>query len=104
MQTTHPSLGAQLAALRTSVPTGPVEGYWAFNSVIAIICAALLRLFTRLEAMVELWQAGLLPNPTPRTSPIIRKSPRASTPRHRPCRTPRRSGTAQALPPKEPVQ
>ena len=60
METHPPSLSAQLAALRAAVPSGTVEGYWVLNSAIETIFAALLRIFSRLEQMVELWQAGLL--------------------------------------------
>ena len=88
METHPPSLSTQLAALRSTVPTGPVEGYWVLNSVIETIFAALLRVFSRLEDMVELWQTGLLPLPTPRATPPNTKTPRTKTPATPNTRTP----------------
>ena len=81
MTQTPSPLSAQFAALRTSVPSGPVEGYWVLNSAIELIFAALIRIFTNLEKMVELWQAGLLPTPTPRTSAARNPATTAPVPR-----------------------
>ncbi len=66
MATQPTPLSAQIAALRTTVPAGTAEGSRLHHSIIAIISAILTRLFTRLERMVELWQAGTLPLPAPR--------------------------------------
>ena len=81
MKHTPPTLSAQFAALRTSVPSGPVEGYWVLDSAIALICAALIRIFARLEHMVELWQAGALPTPTPRAPAAVDRATAAPVPR-----------------------
>ena len=94
MKPIPPSLNAQLAALRTSVPTGPVEGYWLCNSIIEMIYACLTRLFAQLEAMVQLWQAGALPIPAPRTP--ASRDPAIPAPARHPRRT--RHPAAQAAP------
>ena len=50
---------ARLGTATTSVPA-PV---WLPDAVHALIMACLARLFGRLEEMIRLWQAGLLPPP-----------------------------------------
>lgn len=69
-----PSLADQVARLRASA-TGTPAPIWLPDALHAAIMALLARIFGRLEAMIQLWQAGLLPPPTPRTTT-------ASTKRH----------------------
>ena len=80
MQPCSSPLSAQIAALRSPTPSGVVEGHWLHRSVIEIICACLTRLFTRLDQMLQLWQAGTLPILIPRTpasrTPAIPVPPR----------------------------
>jgi|GEM_PF-2270219 len=47
----------------------------------ALILATLARLLSRLEQMVELWQAGQLPEPPPSRAAPPRPAPRADIPR-----------------------
>jgi hypothetical protein len=77
---------ARLGAATTSVPA-PV---WLPDAVHALILACLARLFGRLEEMIRLWQAGLLPPP-----PALR--PRQAN------RQPRRPATFQVSAPRTPA-
>ena len=59
------SLSAQLVELRIIALSGtPVRG-WIIKSLIAMIMAALARIFGRLDQLVQLWQAGQLPAQLP---------------------------------------
>jgi hypothetical protein len=67
---------ARLGTATTSVPA-PV---WLPDAVHALIMACLARLFGRLEEMIRLWQAGLLPPPpAPRPRQADLQPPRPAT-------------------------
>lgn len=77
---------ARLGTATTSVPA-PV---WLPDAVHALIMACLARLFGRLEEMIRLWQAGLLPPPPaprPRAAASAQAQPR--NPAHTHVRSPR---------------
>lgn len=67
MKSRSSPLSAQIATLRSPTPSGVVGGHWLHRSIIELIIACLNRLFTRLDRMLELWQAGTLPIPAPPT-------------------------------------
>ncbi len=75
----HPSpLADSVATLRAATLATPAHA-WLPAAIHALILACLARIFGRLEEMIRLWQAGLLPPPThrPRTAQI---TPASSTP------------------------
>jgi hypothetical protein len=73
MTAAAPSLSESLAALRATLVAAPAPA-WLPNTVHALILACFVRVFARLEKMVALWQAGLLPPPA-------RPAPRPQSPR-----------------------
>jgi hypothetical protein len=64
----------QLAGMRTALmaESAPV---WLPNALHALILACLARLVARLEDLVRLWQAGLLPPLPTVTAPARRRTP-----------------------------
>jgi len=60
----QPSLADQTAALRTAILAEDAP-CWLPDAVHALIMACLARIFGRLEDMIRLWQAGILPPPSP---------------------------------------
>ena len=67
--TANPSpLGEQIAGLRIAASTDS-KSAWLPEVLHTLIMACLVRFFTRLEQIFQLWQAGQLPTPHPRTSP-----------------------------------
>ena len=84
MEPIPPSLGAQIAGLRSSALAQ--ERYvWIPAAIHALIIACLARIFASLERLVALWQSGLLPPPQP-SRPS--RTPRPSCPRPSRRRTP----------------
>ena len=81
MRSRYSPLSAQIATLRSPTPSGVVEGHWLHCSIIELIIACLNRLFTRLDQMLELWQAGTLPFPAPHTQLARPQTPHTATPR-----------------------
>ncbi len=82
-----PGLAAGFAQLRASAAATPAP-FWLPDRVHALILALLARIFGRLEDLITLWQAGLLPPP-----PALRpRTPRAGAraPSHRAKRSPGR--------------
>ena len=78
-----PSLSAALAELRTAAAAADGQ-CWLVDSAIEMIMACLVRLFTRLEQLVQLWQAGQLPPPVVRgCAPRAAATNRARTARRR---------------------
>ena len=63
-----PSLAGELARLRLTAQAEPAP-LWLPDAVHALIIALFVRLFSRLEELARLWQAGLLPPPSPRAAP-----------------------------------
>jgi len=92
-----PSLVDQIASLRASAEADaagkPAPGEWPWEHILqALIMAAFAAILARLENLVRLWTAGLLPVPAPRAPKL--PEPRAAVARH-----PRRTGGAGGLPP-----
>ena len=63
-----PPLADQLASLRTITAASPAGG-WLPEVLHALILACLTRLFSRLEQIIQLWQAGELSPPQTRALP-----------------------------------
>ena len=63
MESTSPSLGDKIARLRDTAQAPEENCAWIPDAIHALIMAALARIFTRLEQMIRLWQAGQLPPP-----------------------------------------
>ncbi len=77
----HPSpLADSVASLRAATLATPAHA-WLPAAIHALILACLARILGRLEEMIRLWQAGLLPPPVPRprTAPATSR-PRAARP------------------------
>jgi hypothetical protein len=110
MSVQQPSLADQVARVRASALGTPAPIFLP-DLLHAAIMALLARILGRLEDMIRLWQAGLLPPPKPRTprrqSPRPHARPRARrhsrarrTSRTRPAASPprQRPATAHATP------
>ena len=86
-------LSAQLAELRANAPSGAACGMLS-NALHALIAAIFARIFSRLEQIVLLWQAGHLPAPpAPRAF-----APRPSAPRTRTHETAHRGPAGESRP------
>ncbi len=91
----HPSpLADTVASLRIATLATPAHA-WLPAAIHALILACLARILGRLEEMIRLWQAGLLPPPVqrPRTAPATSR-PRAA--RRNPDSVPHRRPAMQA--------
>ena len=95
-------LAQQIAAITAAIRTEAdhhANQAGLVASLHALIFAALSRLFTRLESILTLWQAGQLPHPaqSPHPRPALEpsESPRATTPI---TPAPRRPSRARAAP------
>ena len=55
-------LAHQIANLKIAAQASPASGFLC-ESIHALITACLLRLFTRLDLLFQLWQSGTLPRP-----------------------------------------
>ena len=64
MEHTPPSLGDQIARLRTATQAQE-RCAWIPSAIHALIAALFARIFDRLESLILLWQSGTLP-PAPR--------------------------------------
>ena len=68
MEPNPSSLGEKIARLHGAVQAQE-KRVWMPNAVHALIMACLTRIFARLEHVIQLWQAGLLPSlPIPATT------------------------------------
>lgn len=67
-------LANTVASLRVATLARPAHA-WVPAAIHALILACLARLFGRLEEMVRLWQAGLLPPPTHRARTVQNRTP-----------------------------
>ncbi len=94
-------LATGCAELRRSVEATMAPA-WLPDAVHDLIVAMLVRILGRLEDMIALWQAGLLPPPTPSartTNPTPRRTPASDrTPRLRLARAPAFPSTLVPLP------
>jgi len=90
----QPPLADQTAALRTAILAEDAP-CWLPDAVHALIMACLARIFGRLEDMIRLWQAGILP-PRAHTASVIR------APRHAQLPTPQLSWPLDAPRPNSP--
>ena len=85
METHAPSLGDRIAHLRHTAQAEE-KCAWIPAAIHALIIAALVRIFTRLEQVFALWQAGQLPRPpirrTRATTSRPSTAPRAARPIH----------------------
>lgn len=74
----HPSpLADTVASLRAATMATPAHA-WLPAAIHALVLACLARLFGRLEEMIRLWQAGLLPPPAQRSRTAPASRPRAA--------------------------
>ena len=82
-----PALSDQFARLRIAAQAQETRA-WIPTAVQALITAILVRLFSRLEQMLLLWQSGTLPSrDTPnRAAAVAPRLPGLHAPRHRPAR------------------
>ena len=98
METHAPSLGDRIAHLRQAAQAEETRA-WIPAAIHALIIAALVRIFTRLEQVLALWQAGQL-SPSairrPTSSVRVAGSRRDSAPR---ATRPHRATRTQAVPP-----
>ena len=97
MKTPHPSLGDQIARLHGTMQTQE-KCAWIPTAIHTLIMAALARIFTRLEALLQLWQSGTLPLPTPAPRPRPQHPARQSVPRPTTARCHPRARTARPRP------
>ena len=67
MENRPSSLGDKFACLRDTAQARKETCAWIPDAIHALIIAALVRIFTRLEQIFALWQAGQLPPPAIRS-------------------------------------
>ena len=101
--TPPPPLAEQVAALAADLRLeaarqGEESGIIA--ALQALILISLARIFTSLERMVALWQAGLLPPPAPRRPRVATQHPRSVAPTPR---RPRARRHSRATAPRSPA-
>ena len=101
METQSPSLSEQIARLRSAARVQE-SCAWLPAAVHALIMACLVRLFGRLERMLQLWQSDCLPireatPQAPLTATITKLRPPVVSARHRSARrSPRRAAHTRA--------
>ncbi len=97
MKTHAPSLGDQIARLHGTV-LAQEKCAWIPAPIHTLIIAVLACIFTRLEALLHLWQSGTLPLPTPLAAPRPQHSARHPSPHPTSIRAHRRTRTAGPRP------